>query len=374
MAGLAIQQVAPPAPGMASIKKGDILPGSVIEKINTFQFRVRLGGIETVVNSRLPMQVGQRLLLRVEAFSPRLKLKLLASPQHLAHNAENWLPIFQTLGLKNDAISLAIIEHLLMFRLPLRKTLVQRIRQEVVRLHRKRRLPVDLLLEPVGIWYDVLPEAFGHEPLLLFHWYWQDQGFQDSPDHPRMEEGSDSTLLTLIKQLQTMVANGTPLVSWPELGVRAFRQQVSEFYRKNALSGTESLKFKFINQQWQRFLRGQWALFPVMQHGQQFFLHLQQAYTGKQQRLIVDFTVPVNAENMFQVRAVFGTQNLTVHFWNEHQAFRDAVDNGITLFLEKLEGITKFRSITIKPDPHLTAYQGLRDYFREIKLKYTGVI
>ena len=374
MAGLAIQQTLPPVPGMASIKKGDILPGSVVEKINAFQFKVKLGGIETLVNTRLPIKVGQRLLLRVEAFSPRLKLKLMATPHILGNQTDNWIPITRALGVKNDPLSFAIIEQMLLFHLPLRKNWIRSIRQEILRLRHQKKLPVELLLKPIGIWYDALPDAFYLDPLFLARWYWQDEWQGSSTPYTRSASEDESTLLILLKQLQAIVRNGSPLTSWPELGVIALRQYIEKFYRISNFSGTEWFKFKFITQQWKRLLNGQWALFTVAFNEREFFLHLRQTHAKDQWQLIVDFNIPSGDGSGFQVRTIFNKQALKVLFWNDHQALRDAVDNEITLFLEKLEGITKFRSITIKPDPHLTAYQGLRDYYREIKLKYTGAI
>ncbi len=372
MAGVAIQHIAPPAPGMASIKKGDILPGSVIEKINAVQYRVRLSGVETVVNTRVPMQVGQRLLLRVEAFSPRLKLKLIAAQQTISASNNQWLPLLQLVGVKNDPLSLALIEHLLLFRIPLRKTVVQSMRQAIGRVHKKKRISPEVLLAPLGIWYDADPEMFFAHPLLLFQWYWE----QATPQQRKVTAlPSDNTpLATLLHTLQLAVANGTAVQSWPELGIKLLRQYLPDFYQKNPLSEAETLKFKFVLHQWERWKRGQWAIFPVELNHHRFFLHLLQMTRGQKQQVLVDFTVPLEGTDWVPVRVIFTPERLTIQFWNPSQAFREAVDNKITLFCGILEEITKYRNVEIQANPHLKAFLGLSEYFREMKLKYTGVL
>ncbi len=361
------------SPGKMRFKKGDILPGKVLEKVGTFQYRILFGGTKTIVSSRVNLQSGQPLLFRVEAFTPRLKLKLLSTPNLPNRPEAHWLPVLQTLGLKHTPLNIALIEHLLLFKIPIRKKDVQQYRRIIADVHQSMGVSPETAVLPIGIWYHLVPEVFSRFPTFLLQWMWGKRDSNSTEPPFDAEETNTDDILRALKELKGLFMVHDSLITWPEMFISFLQQKISSRKQISSFSEREMLKFHFVKKQIERLKFGQWAGIPLQLSGKQMFLWTRWWNMNAERKLIVQFTVPLQPERFVNFRITLDLDRLLIEYWNPDKAFLKQVENGNTKLMEKLAKITKFNTIIIHPNPHLGNFQGLWDYFREIKLNVTGV-
>ena len=109
-----LQQLPGDKQQQAPFNKGQILQGLINGKSNN-QFILDVKGEQFLADSKIPLQVGQRLELQVTALSPRISLQILTDPLtqnigkslHLLHQENQLLPQTTTLVAKLPANTLS---------------------------------------------------------------------------------------------------------------------------------------------------------------------------------------------------------------------------------------------------------------------------
>jgi len=192
-------------PRQSRVMKGDILPGRVLERVGKYQFRISVNGVQTVVNSRLELREGQPLLLSVESFSPKLKLKLLASPTNVVGNDGQWVSVLQALGLNADPLSTAVVEHLLRMKIPLRKKEIREFYKILSEVRVSHGIAPETAVLPIGIWFHLFPEAFAQNPAFLLSWMWGKH--KQKPGNEKEASGSDSVTVEITGMLEQLAAS-----------------------------------------------------------------------------------------------------------------------------------------------------------------------
>lgn len=361
-------------PRRNGLMKGDILPGRVLERVGKYQFRIAVNGVRTVVNSRLELREGQSLLLSVEAFSPKLKLKLLASPANFKGNDGQWVSVLQAMGLKADPLSTVLVEHLLRMRIPLRKKEIREFYKILSDIQVSSGIPPETTVLPIGIWFHLYPEVFAQSPAFLLNWMWgKHKRKTENEGEPSALDSVAAEIAGLLGELAASHSVHPGLKSGPEMLLAVIRQKIFAKEQNYSFSPTEMLKFRFLQKQWDRLKKGQWAIIPVQWMGNDQFLFVQRLQTNRKSKYIVQFSISLQKRRRLNFRVEITEHSLQVEFGSSDKALMKRVENDYTLLRKKLEKTTKFNTVHIRPNPRLSDFQGLWDYFREIKLNITGV-
>ena len=370
-----ISPVSQATPGKVGIRKGDVLEGKVIDRIGSFQYRIRILGQETTVNSRIPLRQGQRLILKIENFLPRLKLKLITAQFPTSQKISQYTTLLQELGLKGDGLSVAILEHFLKLKIPLRQKEIKSIRKAVGQLELFVNEDAATLLMPFGIWYHVMPQAFWEDPQFLFRWMWK--GYKNKKDDQKASDASEEEteeISQLLLDVHQELTTHERLQTWLQIGVQSLLEFNTNSEKNTPLLAENRFKFYFLQKQIKRFQFGQWAMLPFRWKNQENFFYIRQLNKHPLMNILIEFTIPGREQKPTEVRAHINETSLRVEFWNDDQAYRQKVDNSFTLFLKEIRKITNFKKVELIENPQLRCFQGLKDYFKEIQLKASGAI
>ena len=311
-----------------SFQLGDIVHARVVAQSGPYRFIVQIGRYQLEVNTRLPLPIGQNVILEVVELYPRLHLRLLAEAGAGANPQLTHL-LIQQMQLESHPLLQAFLQMALQWRIPLRRSHLSQLQEAWKNRFSHLKVSPRAFVLPYFIQW-LQQDVPWQMPAQLLFWYWERYMKEaDGQNSEREEE--------VWEQISEEFSSGESITP-------------TQFLQKTLTPLLFSMPptiAKYFLRQFQALLSSRWALIPIFLGNHQHLVVVQTKSSGQARRIRfhVDWNHPV--WEWIHVEGEICFPSIDLNFYSPRQDFQEFVDSQKTYLAARLKGL-KFERIQIR--------------------------